>query len=352
MKNSKSKVILVIILIIIMNTWVNICLNNVNAITIVSNRKPANIAVFLYDFSDLYISLVKQNLENIQKENSNSVKFSFFDAKDNQSIQNESIDKALTENYDLFIINFVISKENIIEEILYKLNNNNIPVILYNEPDESLVKLIKDPNKAIFVSTNNEQSGILEGKIIVDKWNADRESIDKNGDGILQYVMLTGKLDSPVAAARTKYSIAAINDAGIKTENIATVNGDWRQELGRSAIESLFLKYNDKIEAIIANNDEMAIGAIEALQEYGYNIGDKSKTIAVVGVDAIPATQDLIKNGFMTGTVLQDPRATAEALYTVGMNLINRQPPLENTNYKFDDTGVTIRLPYQEYKSS
>lgn len=52
----------------------------------------------------------------------------------------------------------------------------------------------------------------------------------------------------------------------------------------------------------------------------------------------------------MTGTVVQDPRATAEAIYTVGLNLVNNRDPLENTNYKFDNTGVVIRLPYQEYK--
>ena len=57
----------------------------------------------------------------------------------------------------------------------------------------------------------------------------------------------------------------------------------------------------NKIEVIIANNDSMAIGAIQALQEYGYNKGDKTKIIPVVGVDAIPEAQDLIKKGIMTG---------------------------------------------------
>ena len=51
----------------------------------------------------------------------------------------------------------------------------------------------------------------------------------------------------------------------------------------------------------------MAIGAIEALQKYGYNKGDKSKYIPVVGIDGIPEAKDLINKGFMTGTVIQDP---------------------------------------------
>lgn len=51
----------------------------------------------------------------------------------------------------------------------------------------------------------------------------------------------------------------------------------------------------------------------------------------------------------MTGTVFQDPNQTAEALYSIGMNLVGNKNPLENTNYKFDETGVTIQMPYQEY---
>ena len=106
---------------------------------------------------------------------------------------------------------------------------------------------------------------------------------------------------------------------------------------------------NGRIEAIIANSDPMAIGAIEALQKYGYNNGDKAKTIPVVGIDGIPEARDLIKKGFMTGTVVQDPSAMAQALYTVGMNLVDNKDPLEGTDYKFDETGVTIKLPYYQY---
>lgn len=65
------------------------------------------------------------------------------------------------------------------------------------------------------------------------------------------------------------------------------------------------LRYGDKIEAIISNNDAMAIGAIEALQKYGYNKEDKSKYIPVFGIDGIPAAKDLINKGVMTGTVFR-----------------------------------------------
>ena len=351
MKISKKLLALILISGLMSATFISFFQNNVIASSNVTERSPIKVGVFIYDFNDQYVSLVKQNLEEIQKENENIVEFNFFDAKGNQVIQNESIDKVLTENYNLLIINLVNFNIDLLQDTLKKIKEKNIPLILYNEPDENIIRFKDLPKQTIFVASDINQSGILQGQLLVDKWNTDKESIDKNGDNIIQYVMLKGRVNTPVAIARTKYSISTINDAGIKTEEIASIPSEWNQDLARSSIESLFLRYGNKIEAIIANNDAMAIGAIEALQKYGYNKGDKSMTIPVVGIDGIPAARDLIQKGFMTGTVFQDPHAIAEALYTIGMNLSSSKYPLENTNYKFDNTGIVIRLPYQKYTS-
>ena len=172
--------------------------------------------------------------------------------------------------------------------------------------------------------------------------------IDKNNDNILQYIMLQGKTNNESAILRTRYSISTLNDNGVKTEELSSNICNWDKECAKNTISSLFLKYGDNIEAIISNNDAMAIGAIEALQSYGYNKGDKTKTIPVVGVDAIPEAKDLINKGFMAGTVGQDPDKLANALYSIGLNLVYNRDPLEGTDYKSDKEGI-IRLPYYEY---
>ena len=189
----------------------------------------------------------------------------------------------------------------------------------------------------------------MQGNLIIKEWNSNKKTMDRNGDNVLQYFMLKGPNNSTVTNARSTYSISTINDAGIKTQEILSKFCYWDEICAKDSTELLFLRYGDKIEAIISNNDAMAIGAIEALQKYGYNKEDKSKYIPVFGIDGIPAAKDLINKGVMTGTVFQDPNQTAEALYSIGMNLVANKNPLENTNYKFDETGVTIQMPYQEY---
>ncbi|WP_407935018.1 substrate-binding domain-containing protein [Clostridium frigoriphilum] len=140
-----------------------------------------------------------------------------------------------------------------------------------------------------------------------------------------------------------------MNDSGIKTEQLAMVNANWSKEFAENSIESLILTYNGRIEAIISNNDAMAIGAVEALQKYGYNKEDKSKYVSVFGIDALLEAKDLIDNGYMMGTICHYPRSFAEGVYIIGMNLINNENPIENANYKIQNGSIVIPISYQEY---
>ena len=347
MKNLKKDLgIIFYIVIIILATLIS----SQNAIYTsygVDQREPIKVSVLLYRFDDVYISLVHQSLEEIQTQNAGKVEFTFYDGKNDQSLQNESLDKILEEKAaDLILLNLVDTKST--KEAVDKIKENNLPVILFNrEPVD--IEAIRSYNKAYFIGTNAAEAGTMQGNILVNDWKKNKEVIDRNKDNIMQYIMLMGENVNIEAIERTKYSVLTINNAGIRTQELGLKVSNWNEEEAKNATRALLSQWGNKIEVIISNNDSMAIGAIEALQEQGYNNGDKAKIIPVVGVDAIPAAQKLIKEGIMTGSVLQDPYAMGKALYSVGMNLVYNKNPLEGTDYKFDETGVAIRIPYQEY---
>lgn len=162
---------------------------------------------------------------------------------------------------------------------------------------------------------------------------------------------MRGQQNNIESQERSESVISTIERAGIKTLQLHSAVANWNRDLARENISALFLQFDTKIEAIISNNDEMAIGAIEALQKYGYNLGDPNKTIAVVGIDATPEAQELIKKGFMAGSVLQDPFEMAKAIYIIGINVFEGKEPLSDTPYKFDETKIAVRLPYRKYVS-
>ncbi|MBD7911448.1 galactose ABC transporter substrate-binding protein [Clostridium cibarium] len=323
-------------------------IRNINAKANELRQTPVIVDVVLYNFQDAFISLVKQSLENIEKQNEGKVNFRFYDSKGNQAIQDEIISTLVNDNADFLLVNLVDTRST--KDITRVFEQRKIPIIFFNrEPAD--IDTIKFYGKSYYVGTNAIEAGTIQAQILINMWNNNRKALDTNNDGILQYIILRGQQNNIEAEERTKSVISTIEKAGIKTSELAQSIANWDRMLARDNISSLFLRYDNKIEAIIANNDEMAIGAIEALQKYGYNLGNPKKTIVVTGIDATPEAQELIKKGFMAGSVLQDPSEMAKAIYTIGLNVFQGNDPLSDTQYKFDDTGIAVRIPYREYLS-
>lgn len=342
MKLIKKIPFIIIIIVILIGTTQNYLYVNSNAVT----GNQANVAVLVSNPQDPYLNLIIQGLENIEKNNNAKVKFTFYDTKSNQSIEAETIDTILKSNVDLIMGNLVATNVDTIENFIDKIKQKNIPAVLFNPEPPIITSKMNAYKKFIIVTTDPKEAGTLQGKLIVDEWNKNKSIIDKNKDNIIQYVILHGATTNVGAIERTKSSISTIEDSGIKTQELSRKVLFWNQQLAKEAIDSLFLQSGNKIEMIISNNDAMAIGAIEALQKYGYNKGDPQKNIPVFGIDGIPVAQELIKKGFMTGTVFEDPNDTAEALYKVGLNLVYNVSPIEDTPYKFAKGETVIRIPY------
>jgi len=347
-----KKVIVLIIIMIITSSLINTTQKNVfaNLSLNAGSRNIVNVAVLLYSFEDLFMMRLKQSLEEIERENRDKIRFTFYDGKNNIAIQNEIIDSILQSgNADLIIANLADISESAVENVILRVKPRNVPLIILNVDPQVVPKVSQYYNKAVFILENFAESAIAQSEIIINLWNNNKPALDKNNDNILQYVLLKGEADNPVAIGRTKQVILALNSAGIQTQELALVNANWLKELAKNAVDNLFLRYNGKIEAIISNNDAMAIGAIETLQKYGYNTCDKTKNIVVVGIDAIPEAKSLVDQGIMTGTVIQDPKTLAELLYKVGMNLINNLNPIENTGYEIVNGHIIIPYKYQSY---
>jgi len=312
-------------------------------------QKPIKVGVFLADLSNVFNSDLKKSLEELQKESGNIIQFTIFDGKANQSVQNEDISKVLKSGFDVFIVAPISSNVDEVSDILNKIAAAKHPLILLFPTTPSLTNIVKTFPASVIIVGDTEQGGTLEGKILADEWKSNKRSLDRNNDDTMQYIMLKGPSNNLLTSGRSKYAISALNDAGIKTEELVSTFCNWQRECAKTAIESEFLTFNGKIEAIISNNDNMAIGAIEALQKYGFNTGDSSKYIPVVGLGGVPEAKKLIDQGFMTGTVVQDSKLHAKAIYDVAINLASGEEPIRGTDYKFDETGITIKIPYYEY---
>jgi methyl-galactoside transport system substrate-binding protein len=107
----------------------------------------------------------------------------------------------------------------------------NVPLVLMEIDPQVISKVSKDYDKVAFATTDSKLAGINEGNIIVNLWNTNKKALDKNGDNILQYVLLQEEVDNEIAIERTKSVLSTINYSGIKTQQLALVNVNWSKEL-------------------------------------------------------------------------------------------------------------------------
>ena len=294
------------------------------------------VGVFYYTFADTYISSVRTALD--AQLDSLGVAYQNFDGNNNQTTQNEQIQTALTDGYNLLVVNMVTSgSPDVANEIISMANGT--PVIFFNraiEADGNEGTVLNANATISFIGTDAPEAGHLQGKMVGEYLLANWDTADLNGDGKISYAMFKGDEANVEAIYRTQFGVEDANavlteagkpeleyfDASNTSKYQVDLGGAWSAQAALDYMNTNLSQYNEAngnmIELIICNNDNMAEGAISALETAGYNTGaEGSKTIPVFGVDATDAAKELIAAGKMTGTVKQDAEGMAVAIASV-----------------------------------
>lgn len=299
-----------------------------------TTAKP-KIGVTIYKFDDNFMSFVRRAIESAAGDKAELI---LNDSQNDQAKQNEQVDLMISKGVQALAINLVDPQA--APTIVQKAKDANIPVVFFNkEPDASV---LQGYDKAWYVGTTSSESGVIQGEMIANIWQSNPK-LDKNGDGIMQYVLLKGEPGHPDAEARTKYSVETAVAKGVKVEQLELQTGMWDSVKGKELMDAWLAKHGDKIEFVITNNDAMALGAIQSLKANGYFAGDKY--MPVVGVDAIPDALAQIKEGTLAGTVLNDAKNQGLATFELSNNVALGKDPLDGTSWKFDENKA-VRVPY------
>ena len=185
-------------------------------------------------------------------------------------------------------------------KIIKLARQNNIPIIFFNR--EPVREDLMQWDKLYYVGCAAEQSGVMQGEIVAD-YLAKHPDVDKNKDGKIQYVLLEGEAGHQDAISRTDCSVKTIIQNGIDLEKLSYQFADWNRGQAENRVTQLISQYKNRIELIISNNDEMALGAVAAYKKSGY--GKKEMPI-IFGIDGLEDALEAIKNGKMQGTVYND----------------------------------------------
>ncbi len=290
------------------------------------------IGVTIYKYDDNFMSLMRQEIEK-EAKTIGGVDLLMNDSQNAQSIQNDQVDVLISKGVKALAINLV--DPSAAPTIIGKAKPEGIPVVFFNKDPGD--KAIGSYDKAFYVGTNPQESGVIQGELIAKHWKAN-PAYDLNKDGKIQYVMLKGEPGHPDAEARTKYSVEQINKLGIQTEELFVDTGMWDAALAKDKVDAwLSSSKASNIEVVIANNDGMAMGALEAAKAHG-------KKLPIFGVDALPEVLQLIQKGEIAGTVLNDGVNQGKAVVHLAKNLAAEKAPTEGTKWELKEK--VLRIPY------
>ena len=286
-----------------------------------SDVKTYKVGVAIYQYNDNFMTLYRQEIENYFKTlETDKVKYeiTMVDGKSDMAEQTNQVQNFITQKMDVIICNLVQTSS--AEVIIDKVVAADIPLVLINreplgETDESYPGIVNNP-KVCYVGADARQSGTYQGEMIL----ALDDKGDINGDGVVKYVMVVGDPENPDAQYRTEYSIKALTDAGVKTECLVENVGNWETTKGQEIVATALAQFGDEVEVVFCNNDGMALGAAQAISAAGRTVG---KDIYLVGVDALTECQEMVQNGTMTGTVLNDHIGQSHAAVDVAVKLLN-----------------------------
>lgn len=275
-------------------------------------KQSLKIGVSLYRADDEFISAVSHSLEEESVKQadrfSQKMQLKIVDAKNSQTIQNTQIDEFIRQSYDVIAVNIV--DRTVASSLIDKAKQADIPIIFFNR--EPIPTDLKQWRKAYYIGSKAQEAGEMQGQIVWQSFQAQPAAIDHNQDGKIQYVMLEGEEVHQDSLIRTESSIQAIVDEGIEVERLARGVGNWMRQTAKEFLRQWLGKYPQQIELVISNNDEMALGALEAIQDAKLAYEPK-----VVGIDGTKEGIEAVNEGRMLGTIINDYRTYAQALLTL-----------------------------------
>lgn len=307
------------------------------------DNKTIRIGVAIYRGDDTFISTMMGDLDDyakmIEQEKGIKIKIDIADANENQSIQNDQINKFISLKYDVLCVNMVDRTE--ASTIIDKAIEANIPIVFFNrEPVE------EDMNrweKMYYVGSDAKKQAVLQGELVIDAFKADPGSIDINGDGTIQYVMLEGEIRHQDSMVRTEWSVLTLKNSGLELEKLVGGIANWERTQASALMETWHKLYGDQIELIICNNDDMALGVVDALDRANYSFHN------IVGIDGTPQGINAVKEGKILGTVMSDTTLHAKAIFDIAYALttggdVSEVVTLEDNKYvRIEQKKLTLK---------
>ena len=281
------------------------------------------IGVAIYQFNDNFMTLYREDIQkyfdDLNAKGGTQYELTIVDGNNDAATQTEQVNTFISQGVDAMIVNLVQTSSDALANAVVE---SGIPTVFINRE-------IADFNysaNTCYVGADARDSGTYQGQIIFDQENHG----DLNGDGTVSYIMIMGDPENSDAQFRTEFSVKYLTDNGVTVNELYKETGNWDQARGQELVATALNTFGDEIEVVFCNNDGMALGAYQAIQAAGRVVGED---IYLVGVDALVECCEMVRDGTMTGTVLNDDQGQAIAACESVLTLLEGKEITNKVNY-------------------
>ncbi|MCD5992752.1 sugar ABC transporter substrate-binding protein [Pseudomonas sp. CDFA 602] len=260
------------------------------------------VGVAMSQFDDTWLTYLREDMKAKAKTLPDGVDLQFVDARADVNKQLDQVQELIGKKVDALIVNPVDTAAT--ARITKAAVAAGIPLVYVNRrPDD-----LKLPAGVATVTSDDMEAGRLQMQYIADKMN---------GKGSV--MILLGDLANNSTQNRTK----GIKEVLAKYPNIKIdqeQTGIWLRQKGMDLTND-WITQGKAFNAVLANNDEMAIGAAMALKQ----AGTKAGTVFVAGVDGTPDGLNAVKKGDLTVSVYQDAKGQADGAIDAAVKMAKKE---------------------------
>ena len=305
------------------------------------SESKIRIGVTVYDQYDTFMG---QLVECFLAFQSDDVEIAVYNAAQSQQTQNSQVKKMIEDGFDVICVNLVDRTDP--TTVIDAARKADVPIIFFNR--ELVEGDIGRWDKLFYVGANAEESGVMEGELAA--WACiTHKELDKNGDGVIQFVVLEGEAGHQDAIVRTEASVNTLKKQGVEIDKLGYAIANWNRAQAQTKTTQFIEDYGDDIELILSNNDDMALGAIDAYEAMAI---PRNKWPAVVGIDGTDVGLEAVRDDKMLGTVYNDKEGQATAMFELARVLAGGGSIEELSDKYTIENGRYIRLPYAKVTSS
>ncbi len=306
-----------------------------------AQEKPPTLGVCIYNYEDTFMLSL---LEVIRGEAAQVAHLVAYDGQNNQNQQNDQIEELLESGVDALIVNPVDRTAAIY--LIQMAMRYQKPIVLINR--EPLQEDLDLYDQAYYVGIDPKEQGLLSGRLAAQYFQTHPQA-DLSGDGVMQLVLLKGEPGHQDAELRTQYAMKALQESGVKVEKLAEAAALWERSLGQERMASFLNTFGERIECVLSNNDDMALGAIDALKAAGYFSGDKY--MPVIGIDATAPAREALAQGSLYGTVFNDAAGQGRAAVALAI-LLARGEAVTRDSFPYDVHNKVVYIQSTSFVSN